>query len=376
MTRHSFNWFEKSTRRKSLGEIIRKNGPRGVLLLVLTFCLAGAFVLIACEPGYDEMEERERVRVMAREHRAPQWFPGGDRIVFNDRGAVYVIDYTGSQLIKVGGSTGTHQDTAFAPSVSPDGSRIAYAHYTDNWEIMTANPDGSDQRRLTHNDTDDVGPVWLPDGTSVVFLSNVSRPYHWGISTVVVEGSDPPSGPVRVSYGYHGSGTLKLSPDGNHLTFRGSMHDGLYYPVALYVSEADGSGLTKLADGGESMSHPAWSPDSRRIAFARDEDNDRAGPPSGRYTRSALTARICVRSLNSTEEIIPGHQALHGPLTALKYGLDRPSSRRTAPPYGCSRDLPASLHGLLMVPGWRSRPTSHGASQAYLLLLATTNIRS
>ena len=128
MTRHSFKWFEESTRRKSLGEIIRKNGPRGVLLLVLTFFLAGAFVLAACEPGYDEMEERERVRVMAREHRAPQWFPGGDRIVFNDRGAVYVIDSTGSQLVKVGGSTDTHQDTAFAPSVSPDGSRIAYAH--------------------------------------------------------------------------------------------------------------------------------------------------------------------------------------------------------------------------------------------------------
>ena len=145
---------------------------------------------------------------MAREHRAPQWFPGGDRIVFNDRGAVYVIDSTGSQLVKVGGSTDTHQDTAFAPSVSPDGSRIAYAHYTDNWEIMTANPDGSDQRRLTHNDTDDVGPIWLPVGTSIVFLSNVRRPYHWGISTVVVEGSDPPSGPVRVSHWYHGAGTF------------------------------------------------------------------------------------------------------------------------------------------------------------------------
>ena len=285
MTRHSFNWFEESTRRKSLGEIIRKNGPRGVLLLVLTFCLAGAFVLAACEPGYDEMEERERVRVMAREHRAPQWFPGGDRIVFNDRGAVYVIDSTGSQLIKVGGSTGTHQDTAFAPSVSPDGSRIAYAHYTENWEIMTANPDGSDQRRLTHNDNDDVVPVWLSDGNSILFLSQC-RPYHWGISTVVVEGSDPPSEPVRVSYGYHGSGTLKLSPDGNHLAFRGSEKDGLYYPVALYASEADGSGLTKLADGGESMSHPAWSPDSSRIAFARDEDNDRAGPPVKIYTIS------------------------------------------------------------------------------------------
>ena len=64
------------------------------------------------------------------------------------------------------------------------------------------------------------------------------------------------------------------------------MHDGLYYPVALYVSEADGSGLTKLADGGESMSHPAWSPDSRRIAFARDEANDRAGPPVKIYTIS------------------------------------------------------------------------------------------
>ena len=61
VTRHSFKWFEESTRRKSLGEIIRKNAPRGVLLLVLTSFLAGAFALAACEPGYDEMEE-ERAR--------------------------------------------------------------------------------------------------------------------------------------------------------------------------------------------------------------------------------------------------------------------------------------------------------------------------
>ena len=52
------------------------------------------------------------------------------------------------------------------------------------------------------------------------------------------------------------------------------------------MSEADGSGLTKLAEDGESMSHPAWSPDGRRIAFARDEDYGPGPGPVRIYTIS------------------------------------------------------------------------------------------
>ena len=109
----------------------------------------------------------------------PAWFPDGSRLAFGHAGGVYVVDSAGSHLQLVDG--GGEFDLANAPSVSPDGSRIAYAAYErdggsgDRWEIVTAweivttKPDGSDKRRLTENDRFDIDPVWSSDGTSILF---------------------------------------------------------------------------------------------------------------------------------------------------------------------------------------------------------------
>lgn len=252
------------------------------MLLLLTVFLAAAFVSTACEPHYGEMEDLASARSMALQQRAPQWFPGGDHIAFNYGRAVYVIDSAGSRLTRVDGG-GSKFDVAYAPSVSPDGSRIAYADYSrKNWEIVTARPDGSDQRRITDNDTHDISPVWSSNGTAIVFLSRLARSPSWGISIVAREGSGTPSTPVRVPASYPTSSILVLSPDGGHVAFRGFEYGEHGLLEDLYASEADGSGLTKLA---EDTGMPSWSPDSRRIAFATREVSDTGYPSvAGVYT--------------------------------------------------------------------------------------------
>ena len=93
----------------------------------------------------------------------PAWFPDGDRIAFSHAGSVYVVDSSdwSLQLIHGNDKEPTGDDViglSYGPSVSPDGARIAYAAYerygwwlgrSEGWEIVTARPDGSDQRRLT-----------------------------------------------------------------------------------------------------------------------------------------------------------------------------------------------------------------------------------
>ena len=128
-------------------------------ILVHLFVLTLVCSAMGLERGYGVVEyERKR----ASEPRAPQWFPDEAHIAFSHHGAVYVIDSTGLRLQLVDGG-GDELDLAYAPSVSPDGSRIVYSAYEqsspllfwkdESWEIVTAKHDGSDRRRLTSNHT-------------------------------------------------------------------------------------------------------------------------------------------------------------------------------------------------------------------------------
>ncbi|HBY08533.1 MAG TPA: hypothetical protein DEH22_12395, partial [Chloroflexi bacterium] len=85
------------------------------------------------------------------------------------------------------------------------------------------NPNGSDQRRLTFNESDEYSPVWSPDGAQVAFIS---------------DRDDPNSGKCA------------------HACF-----------YQLYVINADGSGERKLLETKFSTLHPDWHPDGARISF-------------------------------------------------------------------------------------------------------------
>ena len=104
------------------------------------------------------------------------WSPDGERIIFRggqgDINALQIcsISADGSDPKVILSEFGVKN---YFPSVSPDGSKIAFTSDRDgNPEIYTMNDGGGDLRRLTDSPTFDEYPTWSPDGQWIAFHSD------------------------------------------------------------------------------------------------------------------------------------------------------------------------------------------------------------
>jgi len=101
----------------------------------------------------------------------PAWSPDGRKIVFERKVEVFrrdvmIMNADGSELQKIANGTKDIPTSQAHPVFSPDGKRIAFGSdplIDDNTNILTMDPDGSNQSALTQNPIDGLGTN-LPDG--------------------------------------------------------------------------------------------------------------------------------------------------------------------------------------------------------------------
>lgn len=158
------------------------------------------------------------------------------------------------------------------PSVSPDGSRIAFSsNRSGNWDIYVAPITGGQALRVTTDSADELHPTWSPDGQRIAFsrMGEVSGRWElWvtqfpntTVSHFLGYGMFPSWCPVAGT-GANGSDRIMYQIARE----RGTRTFGVW---TLDFKDNKAGNPTEVASSAiAALINPAWSPDGRRIAYA------------------------------------------------------------------------------------------------------------
>ena len=221
-----------------------------------------------------ETGESARLTQLARSPRDLAWSHDGRQIAFS-----MLVPEAGPQLVSM--------------PVKPDGAQWAdpprvttrVRHESDGSgfiepgfnHIFVIPADGGTPRQITAGDFHHRGPVWMPDGRSIVFSAN--REPDWEYQLVESElyqvGLDG-GGTTRLTRRNGPDASPAIAPDGSTVAYVG--YDDrvqTYQTRDLYLVRPDGSRRRRLLDDlDRSVSSPVWASDGSGIYFAYDDEGD------------------------------------------------------------------------------------------------------
>ena len=257
------------------------------------------------------------------------WTPDGTALVYSMQGSLWRQALDSDTAVQL--TRGPGYD--FQPDVSPDGSKVVFAHYRadaielnsldlESGEITALTTGGDvnveprwspDGARLAFVSTrrggrfhvfvgefvegnlvaspvleerqsaiaryyysafdHELSPVWAPDGKSLFFVSNPEVPYGSGniVQLALEEGARPRL--VRKEE-TSWNASPDIAPDGRRIAYASYLGRQWHQ---LWVTHVDGVAEPfPLTYGEFDITAPRWSPDGRRIAFITNEGGDMA----------------------------------------------------------------------------------------------------
>lgn len=201
---------------------------------------------------------------------------------------LYTSNIDGSDIKRI-----THNQLYEAEvSVRPDGKYIIFGRQTGGkMDIWRARPDGSEEFQITHHEGHEPGrPNYIPGTTRILYRawksadqaanSKLERPkaLPMAVYSINEDGTD-----LRQHTDDVGSNWSAFpAPDGKHFVFAKLIGSGRNYEI--FLAEYDSPKQTRLTYNDSFEGMPAISPDGRWLAFSSSRDST----PGHRITTSYL----------------------------------------------------------------------------------------
>ncbi len=219
----------------------------------------------------------------------PMWSPDGTRLLYVADGGfgpynnrynldIWVMNADGSDPVNLTQYQGNDDD----PIWSPDGSRILFVteRFGGAKQLMTMNADGSDQTKLS-DEFEEYNPTFSPDGQQIIFTGT----FFYTLNVRYTAEETPEDTVPPKEYGFTelwdirwsetdriGKGMMPAwSPDGSYIAFIRTTGNNRH--VYLVDVESKGATVVRLFDQGLNFD-PAWSPDSHWIVFTSTKDGN------------------------------------------------------------------------------------------------------
>jgi dipeptidyl aminopeptidase/acylaminoacyl peptidase len=269
---------------------------RSLPLAALVACLA---VPAVHEPVHGKTIPTVKDRISLKSAGSPALSPDGASVVYHLQEADWAKNSYFSQLWIVSARGGTPRQltsgdaSAWSPAWSPDGGRVAFLRSSSGGpQVHLVAPGGGAAIQLTRASNGVEGFQWSPDGRRIAYTSSeaverraltpeppefhiVGNDPSYGASLWVIPvpstGDTARATAVRVTEGkaFSADDAFAWSPDSRRIAFAANQPDEPrpFWTYDLYVVDVASRAVKKLvADRGPQF-FPLWSPDGRRIAF-------------------------------------------------------------------------------------------------------------
>jgi len=196
-----------------------------------------------------------------------------------DSDEIWTMAADGSNLHRVTRHTGGY---FIEPSFSADGEWIVFERDDEvpddsrQGSIWKVRAGGSDLTELTDSPgggSDDRQPNWSPAGDRILFQRRQPGSEDWNIFTMAPDGSD--IRPVTTSSA--GDTDASWSPDGRWIVYS-SDHGGLPVPNIFIIPATGGEPVRVTRSKTQEDGAPSWSPDGHWIAFESHPGQDEETP--------------------------------------------------------------------------------------------------
>ena len=152
------------------------------------------------------------------------------------------------------------------PSISPDGSRLAYAsHQNGYWDLYLLDLTTGGQSRITDTPEYDGSPTWSPDSQWLAYETYTAG----GVQLFLRQMTDLTQPPVQLTTGPGQSFSPSWSPQGREVAFISS-RSGQGDVWLARLDRIDDRFIEISQDGAAPDRDPRWSPDGNILAWATD----------------------------------------------------------------------------------------------------------